>query len=151
MNGSLRKNPPPAINISGKLYTIDDYINFVKTIIESITTKEENLFLFYMVSNSNMERMLDFLKCLLASPHLDAKQLAAITAGNRLSQQKIMETLLLYVYKEINRENTFLLNIFDSGYKNFVMRGNNLFRIRALQILREFGSTNERNPAIPPL
>jgi len=118
-------------------------MKFVETIIKSILTKKENLFLFYMLSNSNLDLMLDYFKSLLASSHFDFEDLKKIINGVLITQQKMLETLLLYIYSEMNKENTFLMNLYDDS--DMTGEFNNLFRVRLLQTIRNFGTVTEKN------
>jgi GTPase SAR1 family protein len=135
----LHEYEPESITVNQREYGIDEYIKFVRVNIDSILTKKENLLMFYMLSNSNLELMLDFLKSLLSSSHLDQNDIKKIVSGKYITQHKILETLLLYIYRDHHKENTFLINLYDCGDRKPMNVLNNLFRIRFLQIVREYG------------
>lgn len=140
---SLKENPPKELLILGKTFSVDQHIEFVRTVIKSILEKQENLFMFYMLSNSNIDLMLDYFKALLASSHLNIQDLNKIASGVLITQQKILETLLLYIYSEMNKENTYLLNLYDDD--DVEEEFNNLFRIRLLQTICQCGQGNNDN------
>jgi len=131
--------------INGKEYSAIDYYNFVVSIAKSIISKRDNLLLFYMLSNSNIEIMLDYFKCLVSSSHLDMNDINNLIEGHSLPNHKILETLLLYVYKEMNKSNTYILNMYEADDEIFHDELNNLFRIRIVQIICKYGDINDDN------
>lgn len=144
----LKDKPPASIVILDKKISTDEYISFVKNIMKSITKDNRNLLLFYLLSNSNIGLMLDYFKCLLASSHFTHNYMMDIISGKLMSQHKIIETLMLYVYERINPENTFILNLYNSGYPELVRNGNSLFMIRILQCIKEKGKRIEGRKGI---
>jgi hypothetical protein len=120
-----------------KGYNIQDYIKFVETIKNSIINKKELISLFYCLSNNDLQLMLSYFKCVLASSHFSDEEIKSIINGEEISLQKILQILLLYIYEEHNIKNTFLINFYDIG-KSYDNLTTNLFKIRIIQIIREF-------------
>jgi hypothetical protein len=87
--------------------------------------------------------MLDYFKALLSSSHFNLEEIRKIKNGKLITQQKILETLLLYIYSEMNKENTYLMNLYEDD--DIEEEFHNLFRIRLLQTIMHFGNVNNNN------
>ncbi|MBM3301717.1 MAG: hypothetical protein FJY85_17425, partial [Deltaproteobacteria bacterium] len=106
-----------------------------QSVAASILDRRLLFYVFRMLSNGNIQLMLDYYRALLASPNLDRTQLAGLAAGERLSEHRVIEDLMLYVYEKLNPANSFVMNLYNLGDPSVGVAGNALLRIRILQTI----------------
>ena len=139
----LDKRDPPSVTVDGTRLGKAEYRSFVRNMVRSIKSNRWNRYLFNMLSNGSMALMLDYFRTALASPHLSERDLNQLISGQHLSEHKLLESLMLYVYAKINPWNTYLLNIYNAGHPDAGLEFNALFRLRVLQCIRAEGKESK--------
>jgi hypothetical protein len=135
----IEKRDIPSQLIDGTKLNKEEYCSIVQNVIRAIREEKRNLYLFSMLSNGSIALMLDYLRTVLASPHLTARDLIQIASGQKIGEHKVLESLMLYVYAKINPWNTYLLNIYNADHPDTGLAFNALFRLRVLQCIRAVG------------
>jgi hypothetical protein len=141
---NLIKSNVESIVVRGEVLTVEDYIRFVEKIMLSIINIKENITFFYMLSNFNIEMMLDYFKAILSSPHItDEEIINFIRKDSKLHLHKIIQTLLYYIYPEHNREVSYVINLYGAPPQSPYSSSFALLRIIILRIIKACGYMNE--------
>jgi AAA ATPase domain len=124
-------------------FGVDECLRVLESLVKSLLDDKVNSYVIHMLSNGSIAMMLDYFRTMLASPHLSVSDLKALANGRPIREHKLLESLLLYVYKKINPFNSYLLNLYNCGYPSMGMAFNALFRLRILQCLRVDGKVEK--------